>query len=170
MEEAVGDCTNIHLRYPSLVYGFYHVILANRTIQIGQHRLVRSTNDVSVADDDSVEPQVMRYLLAIEALSGRKNQWEEPSAYEAIAVRMIESDPATAGQDFEAVSPESPLHPRNFMEKLLRIYDIRYPYMAESVLAARRVEWSPRSPLFDVIQERTGQYLENTLGYLPRYS
>lgn len=26
MEEAAGDCTNIHISYPNLVYGFFHVM------------------------------------------------------------------------------------------------------------------------------------------------
>jgi len=30
MEEAVGDCTNIHITYPALVYGFLVAIRANR--------------------------------------------------------------------------------------------------------------------------------------------
>src|SRR5439155_20957487 len=28
MEEAIGDCTNLHISYPNLVYGFLHVIKA----------------------------------------------------------------------------------------------------------------------------------------------
>lgn len=30
MEEAVGDCTNLHIAYPALVYGFLQVLRANR--------------------------------------------------------------------------------------------------------------------------------------------
>ena len=30
MEEAVGDCTNLHISYPALVYGFLQVMRANR--------------------------------------------------------------------------------------------------------------------------------------------
>jgi len=30
MEEAVGDCTNLHIAYPALVYGFLHVLRANK--------------------------------------------------------------------------------------------------------------------------------------------
>lgn len=30
MEEAVGDCTNLHISYPNLVYGFLHVLRGNR--------------------------------------------------------------------------------------------------------------------------------------------
>src|SRR5439155_24770451 len=29
LEEAVGDCTNIHIAYPALVYGFLHLLRAN---------------------------------------------------------------------------------------------------------------------------------------------
>lgn len=135
MEEAVGDCTNIHLRYPSLVYGFYHVILANRSNQIGRHRLVRDERDVSIGDDGSLVSQVSRYILAIEALSGRNRQLDEPSAYEAIAIHMVESDPTILGQPFEWIAQgETRLHRRHFLEKLFRIYDFRYPFMAENSL------------------------------------
>ena len=30
LEEAVGDCTNIHMAYPALVYGFLMLVRANR--------------------------------------------------------------------------------------------------------------------------------------------
>src|SRR5437762_3146836 len=30
MEEAAGDCTNLHISYPTLVYGFLHVMRATR--------------------------------------------------------------------------------------------------------------------------------------------
>lgn len=29
MEEAIGDCTNLHISYPNLVYGFLHIMKAN---------------------------------------------------------------------------------------------------------------------------------------------
>jgi len=29
MEEAAGDCTNLHMAYPALVYGFWHLLRAN---------------------------------------------------------------------------------------------------------------------------------------------
>ena len=28
MEEAIGDCTNLHISYPNLVYGFLHIMKA----------------------------------------------------------------------------------------------------------------------------------------------
>ena len=30
LEEAVGDCTNLHIAYPALVYGFLHLLRGNR--------------------------------------------------------------------------------------------------------------------------------------------
>lgn len=171
MEEAVGDCTNIHLRYPSLVYGFYHAIVASRSAQIGSHRFVRGTNDVSVGSDGLVVSQVLRYIRAIEALSDRSSQWADPSGYEAIAVHMVESDPAIVGQSFAwTEEAESRLSRARFLEKLLRIYDFRYPFMAESMPETRRVEWSPRSPLFEHILETTQTPLDEALGYPARLS
>ena len=171
MEEAVGDCTNIHLRYPSLVYGFYHVIIASRSAQIGTHRFVRGTNDVSIGADGLVVSQVLRYLRAIEALADRSSQWADPSGYEAIAVHMVESESSIVGQSFAwTEEAASCLNRDRFLEKLLRIYDFRYPFMAESMPETRRVEWSPRSQLFDHIRETKQRPLEEALGYPPRLS
>jgi hypothetical protein len=169
MEEAVGDCTNIHLRYPSLVYGFYHVILANRRSQVGKHRLVRSENDVSVREDGSVVAQVERYILAIDALARRINQWDVPSAYEAVSVHMVESDLSMVGKAFEwKVQGVTRLHRDNFLGDLLRIYDQRYPYMAESIRETRRIEWSSESPFFKFVEDTKQREVEAALGYSPR--
>jgi hypothetical protein len=169
MEEAVGDCTNLHLRYPALVYGFYHVILANRASQIGQHGLVRSPNDVSIADDGKVNSQVGRYVSAIQALSNRKNQWEPPSGYESVAVDFIESAPTIVGQSFESgIDPESSIHRANFMANLLRSYDLRYPFLADSIGRLKRIAWDEKSPLFQAIQNNSNQNLDAALGYSAR--
>lgn len=165
MEEAIGDCTNLHLRYPSLVYGFYHVILANRSSQIERHRLVREQNDVSIADDGTVMPTIRRYLLAMESLANRKTQWEDPSAYEGVAIHLVESAPTVVGRTYEPVAEESILSPVGFFDKLLRLYDDRYPYVTESISGITRAEWDWKSPLFADIVHRTGLELENALGY-----
>lgn len=171
IEMAVGASANIHLRYPSLVYGFYHVILANARTQIGLHKLVRDENDVSVGKVGLIVSQVLRYLHAIEALSDRSSQWADPSGYEAIAVHMVESDPSIVGQSFAwTAEAQSRLNREQFLEKLLRIYDFRYPFMAESMPETRRVEWSPRSPLFEHIVEKTKTPFEEALGYPARLS
>src|SRR5205823_6136819 len=127
MEEAVGDCTNLHLRYPALVYGFYHILLAIRPSQIGSHPLIRDSKDISIADDGTIEPQVLRYLRAIEALCDRKSQWEEPSAYEAVGIEFIESAPTVVGQLYGAIDVDSPVHGEGFLKRLLDSYDFRYP-------------------------------------------
>ncbi|MCH7610738.1 MAG: hypothetical protein IIA89_12215 [Chloroflexi bacterium] len=170
MEEALGDCTNIHLAYPSLVYGFYHVILANRPDQIGKHRLVGNKNDVSVSSSDVIEPQVQRYLLAIQALSGRKTQWEDPSSYEAVALHFVESSDDRVSRTFESIPVDSPLHRDLFFGKLLEAYDVRYPYMAERVREAKRVQWEQESPIVESLQDRLDHPFEDFLGYTLRFA
>ena len=170
MEEAVGDCTNIHLAYPSLVYGFYHIILANRPSQIGKHRLVGDQNDVSVSNTGDIEPQVQRYLLAIQALSGRKTQWEDPSSYEAVALHFVESSADRISETFGAIPDDSLLHRDLFFGKLLETYDVRYPYMAERVSEAKRVRWERESPLAETLESEFGDSIEEILGYAPRFS
>ena len=36
MEEAVGDCTNLHIAYPPLVCGYLFVMRANRSVEVGR--------------------------------------------------------------------------------------------------------------------------------------
>lgn len=171
MEEAVGDCTNLHLRYPALVYGFYHVLLANRASQIGTHALVRGKSDVSIAEDGRVNSQVSRYVSAIQALSNRKNQWEAPSGYESVAIDFIESAPGIVGQSYEAaVDSASDIHRTNFLTNLFKSYDLRYPFMADSIGRLKRVAWDESSPLFESICADSGKDLEAILGYPPRLS
>lgn len=37
MEEAVGDCTNLHITYPGLVYAFLTVLRANQEGPVPKH-------------------------------------------------------------------------------------------------------------------------------------
>lgn len=165
MEEAVGDCTNLHLRYPGLVYGFFHLIKANRPGQPGV-----TPRDVSVLEDESIAPVVQRYITTLEGLAGRKLWREDPSAYEAVALIMVESTEDRAGEIFIGIPTESSLYAARFINTLLTTYDIRYPYVAVSVREAKRVEWDPDSPLFELIREHADKAMEDVLGYQPRLS
>ncbi|MGO8688933.1 MAG: hypothetical protein ACLQLG_04810 [Thermoguttaceae bacterium] len=55
MEEAVGDCTNLHISYPALVYGFLQVMRANRE---GEGV---SPNDVAICRNGDVSDAISRY-------------------------------------------------------------------------------------------------------------
>lgn len=49
MEELIGDCTNLHISYPTLVLGYLHLLRANR--KIGEIVDVIEPDDTDVADE-----------------------------------------------------------------------------------------------------------------------
>ncbi len=159
MEEAVGDCTNIHLRYPSLVYGFFHVLKAVRE---GQGIL---PSDVSVQTDGRPRSSIIRYATALEELTGRRLWRDDPSAYECAALAIIESTKTARGKILDVQFGDGRLSFARFTETLFRIYDIRFPYMAESMAVTRRIIWSRQSPFFERICGESGRALEAVLGY-----
>ncbi len=142
MEEAVGDSTNLHIMYPGLVYGFFHVIRANRA---GTDDL--KMNDIAVDEAGEVVHSLRRYHDVLINLTGRTMVRDDPTRYEAVAMAMV--DPDRQGAGLSHFPPqESPLRVERFFEKLLSIYDLRFPYVAASVPSLRRREWSPKSPIF----------------------
>lgn len=162
MEEAVGDCTNIHLRYPSLVYGFFHVLKAVR--QAGGIK----PNDVSIEPDGTAKPLILRYANALEQLTGRRLWRDDPSAYECTSLIMVDSNEPTLGSVLETRFGTGPQSPARFMQTLLETYDTRYPYMADASMAMNRIEWSQESPFFSEICANSGLTLEEALGYVAR--
>jgi hypothetical protein len=85
LEEAAGDCTNLHLVYPALVYGFWSLIRSNRPGPIphdSKHILSPlkkrglAADEVRIADlairaDGQVASQIIQYGQALEGLAGR---------------------------------------------------------------------------------------------------
>lgn len=53
MEELIGDCTNLHISYPTLVLGYLHLLRANR--QLGEVVDVIEPGDDESADDSFEE-------------------------------------------------------------------------------------------------------------------
>lgn len=98
MEEAVGDCTNLHISYPNLVYGFLHVIRANREGPLAPdaaHFLKADesgnvvANDIAVRGDGEVVESIVRYHDVLLGLAGRDGVRNDISRYEALALAMI---------------------------------------------------------------------------------
>lgn len=85
-------------------------------------------------------------------------------------MHFVESSDDRISSTFEVIAPESPLHRSQFFAKLLRAYDFRYPYMAEQVPEARRVQWEQTSPIVTELESRIGNPIEIILGYAPRFS
>jgi hypothetical protein len=164
MEEAIGDCTNIHIMYPGLVYGFFQVIQGNRPGHPGL-----KSNDFALTEDGDVVGSIKRYHDVLTGLSGRRFVRDDFTRYEAVGFSLVEA----LGEDQGAVLPGfppagSPLQPQQFFDTLLNVYDLRFPYVAADMRKLRRCEWSPDSPAFSSIGGTDGWM--DALGYLPRIS
>ncbi len=144
MEEAVGDCTNLHIAYPALVYGFLQVLRANREAPD------TLPNDVALRLDGEPVDAIVRYHDVLARLADRGDVRSEVSKYEAIALALVNPDPPAVGQLVATFPrPESPLLPDAFFAKLYSAYDLRFVYPAERLKrTTRRLEWDASSPVF----------------------
>jgi hypothetical protein len=157
MEEAVGDCTNIHVSYPALVYGFWHILRVTRPGRIGKNTpgfLKPDKDGKSICMEDvsvtrSGEPMrgVRQYHDVMGRLTGRADLRSDPSRYEAVALLMVEGRARHPVEVFNTYPPlQSPLHSTTFFGTLLRQYDLRFVYGAPSLSETRRRYWHPESP------------------------
>ena len=156
MEEAVGDCTNLHIAYPNLVYGFLHVLRANRegprrpdeanVVQAADDGTVAS-NDIAIRKDGSVVDSIERYHEVLLGLEGRRGIRNDITRYESLALALVQPDPPAILETWPR--SESPLHFEHAFERLYREYDQRYVFAAPK-LAKRtaRVQWRADSPAF----------------------
>jgi hypothetical protein len=163
MEEAVGDSTNIHTMYPGLVYGFLHVVRANRQEDGFDRR------DMGIAADGSVSTMIERYAGALAEMTGRTLVRDDPSGYEAVALAVVEDRAGREGRVLPAWPPvESGLSLERFFPALYRAYDLRFPFRGESVAGALRVCWSTDSPLFGDLSRTHGEDWPLAMGFQPR--
>ena len=161
MEEAVGDCTNLHIAYPPLVCGYLFVMRANRAEELGrspgergaeQEGSVRelAENDVAVGSDGRPVESVRRFHTALRELADRRGIRNDVSRYEAIALALA----STRMEDTGAIIDEFPaagsaLRFDRFFGALYRQYDERFVYAAPDLkrLTARR-GWDRASTAF----------------------
>lgn len=161
MEEAAGDCTNLHIAYPALVYAFWHVMRANREgpVLAGSEKILGSAGgavkpaDIAVNSTGEPSSFVRRYEFAMEGLTGRAGLRDEPSRYEAIGLTLASVDPPILGDIFSTFpAAGSPLHMKKMFETIYRQYDLRYVYQAPDLSSrTRRLEWSRDSPALSVV-------------------
>ncbi|MGA2207098.1 MAG: hypothetical protein ABSG10_10255 [Terracidiphilus sp.] len=122
MEEAPGDCVNIHMMYPGFVFGFLHLIKFAR-VGDGQN-----ANDASFDADDQPFESIVRYHNALCALTGRVAIADPTMRYESIGLlvyRCLEGK-VEIWPKFPAV--DSPVHYSKFFQRLYDAYDLRYAY------------------------------------------
>jgi hypothetical protein len=164
MEEAIGDCTNVHIMYPGVVYAFLHLIKVNRAADPDIE-----PNDVSVDDDGNVVEAVLRYHDILCGLAGRELVRNEISKYEAIGLLMVEGHGPRVGTLFADFPPsDSQIAFGDLFPRLYRVYDRRYPYVAASMSGVRRVEWDEASPAFGEIEDELGGDIADAFDYVPR--
>lgn len=137
MEEAVGDCTNLHIAYPALVYGFLHVMRANKE---GPRT---SANDVAIRADGTASDSIMRYHDVMSRLAGRNDVRDDTTKYESVGLALVVPDKPHVGELLRGFPPsESPLTIDGFFSRLYDQYDRRFVYAAPAIeTTTRRVEW-----------------------------
>lgn len=142
MEEAAGDCTNIHIAYPNLVYGFFHIIRANLEAE------APSRNDIAIESSGKIVDGIARYHDAIARLTGREDVRNDVSRYETVSLALVATaldQRGTVLADFPPI--ESPIRFEHFFEDIYRAYDLRYVYTAPALKAiTERRFWTPDSP------------------------
>lgn len=143
LEETIGECTNIHIAYPTLVFGYLFLIRAHREGDVQR-------TDVVIDHDGKPVEGVIRFHQALSAMTGRLGIRNDASRYEAIAMALIEVGPTSLGEISSAFpGVESAIHFDQFFQTLYQRYDERYVVSAPLLAKrTRRLEWSPDSPAF----------------------
>lgn len=160
MEETIGECTNLHITYPALVFGYMFVIRANRQLEtainelppteIEPSRQIRA-NDIAVQVGDEPVESIIRFHSALRELAGRRGIRDDVSRYEAVALAMIEPGEGRAGDTLPNFPPlDSPLRLEQFFQMLYLRYEERYIFGAPDLKSVtKRIEWSDQSPVLD---------------------
>lgn len=159
MEEAAGDCTNIHLAYPGLVYAFWHVFRANtagtppegtpKRFKLdgrGQFR----TADLAIRGTGELTSFLTRYMLAMTRLSGRADMRADPSSYEAVGITLASIAAGSAGTVLQTYpEPDSPLRYQQMFRRIYDQYDLRFVYQSPALKnTSKRLIWADSSPAF----------------------
>jgi len=178
MEEAVGDCTNLHITYPAMVAGYIFVLRAHRHAAIVAATATQTRtampgrpigrNDVAIQQSGEPVEAIVRFHNALRELTDRRGIREDVSRYEAVSLVLVDPLEANSGYALPNYPDrESPLRIERFFETLYLRYDERYVYSAPDLKSVtRRREWLPSSPVFD--KEVAAVLALDTLDYQPR--
>lgn len=158
MEETIGECTNLHITYPAMVFGYLFVIRANRETgaitelpsEDAEPSRQLQANDIAMAKGGAPVESIFRFHSALRELTGRRGIRNDVSRYEAVSLAMVESGGAQLGELLEGFPPpDSPLRLEQFFQTLYLRYEERYLFGAPDLKSqTRRLEWSSDSPVF----------------------
>lgn len=160
MEEAIGDSTNLHIMYPGLVYGFFHILQAN---QAGTPGILPP--DTSVDAEGQAVKSVRRYHDVLSNLTGRRLVRDDYTRYEAVGFALVETGLKAGSLLGSFPDAASALAPEKFFRTLYDIYDLRYPYMSHRS-GLKRLSWLRESPVFSQLGDENA--LSSHFGYAPR--
>jgi hypothetical protein len=149
MEEALGECTNVHLMYPGFVFGFLHLIKFSKESEVG------NPQDASFSEDDEPLPSIARYHEVLVALSGRNTITEPGMRYESVGLLVYRCRGKQAEIWPNYPLPDSPVHFSRFFQRLYDLYDLRFGYPDPDGPNIRK-EWQPQGPS---IQDKFDQRL-----------
>lgn len=134
MEEALGDCANIHMMYPGFVFGFLHLL---------KHATVSAVGPADASFDDHEKPldRIKRYLDVLVSLSGRTTVTDPAMRYESVGLVVYEQHEGKVQIVDDFPPRDSPVHYASFFQRLYTTYDLRYAY-PDSSGKNRRKTWT----------------------------
>ena len=166
-EEAIGDCANIHIMYPGLVYGVVHFLRATDTTD----RTLKP-NDILLNKNGDVLSSVKDYARILEGLSGRLLVRNDYSRYESVALALLSVNAVEGQSPLFGKFPgsTSPLSIDAFFTTLYRVYDLRfsYTYTDPGVKHLARVTWHQDSSA--LVSLRNKKLVKSSIDYSPRVS
>jgi hypothetical protein len=157
MEETIGECTNLHITYPAMVFGYLFAVRANRQIEsaVSETRAENATpavtlkaNDIAILKGGDPVETIIRFHSALRDLTGRRGIRNDVSRYEAASLVMVEmgDNPGAMSPSFPA--EDSPLRFEQFFKMLYLRYEERYVYSAPDLNSVTsRILWSEDSPI-----------------------
>jgi hypothetical protein len=156
MEETIGECTNLHITYPALVFGYMFVIRANRYVTRLASELPTedappsrqlAENDIAIRDGGQPVESIMRFHTALSQMTGRHGIREDISRYEAVSLALVSPHAEDEGEVVETFPPEgSALRLDQFFSTLYLRYEERFVLGAPDLKATtQRLYWQENS-------------------------
>ena len=129
MEETIGECTNLHITCPALVFGYLFIIRANQVtgptvLESASHRERPrpqfAADDIAISETGRPVESIVRFHSALGALTAEAVFARDASRYEAISLPMIDMRDSNIGHPLpEFPPPDSPLRLERFFEASL---------------------------------------------------
>lgn len=151
LARVAGGCVNLHMVYPALVCGFWHVVSVNDDALAcsggggpTEGRSGRGTLDHREG------AELNGYRDALRRLSERRDLRDDPSRYEACGLTLARCDGGSEScvVDSRCPEPGSVLDFNRMFRELYSIYDRRFVFSAPELRGrTEREVWDVESPL-----------------------